>query len=37
VEYSRAPGVIPTTQGDYGPVLDELLTAEPVEALGGAA
>lgn len=37
VEYSRAPGVIPTTLGDYGPVLDELLTAEPVEVLGGAA
>lgn len=40
VEYSRAPGVIPTSLGDYGAVLDELLTAAPVDfpaALGGAA
>lgn len=39
VEYSRAPGIIPAALGDYGQVLDELLTAEPVESpvLGGAA
>lgn len=41
VEYSRAPGIIPTDLGDYAAVLDELLTAQAVDddatVLGGAA
>jgi len=42
VEYSRAPGAIPTALGDYGPVLDELLTTDAVDdstdaVLDGAA